>query len=139
MYTIYMNMNYKTIIIFLALLGAVACASIQTELEQLDKSMFAYERALRWQNYDTVFAFHKNEYQNLTRQKRKTLKRFRVTAYDEVYRRLENEGQAATQVVEIKYYNDEYAVIKNMTLKNQWEYDKASGRWYLTNPFPDFK
>ena len=132
-------MHYKTIFIFVALILTASCSSVPAEFEQLDRTMFAYERALRWQNYDTVIAFHKNEYQNLTQEKRKFLKKFRVTAYDEVYRKLENEGQSATQVVEIKYYNNEYAVIKNMTLKNQWTYDKTSGRWFLTNPLPAFK
>ena len=101
--------------------------------------MTMYERALRWQNYDAVISVHKNERDKLTPEKRKSLKRFRVTAYDEVYRKLENEGMSATQLVEIKYYNDEYAVIKNLTLKNQWEYDKKTKRWSLLNPFPAFK
>lgn len=132
-------MNYKTIFIFVVSILIVSCTSVPSEFQQLDKTMFAYERALRWQNYDMLIAFHKNQNQNLTQEKRKYLKRFRVTAYDEAYRKINNEALSALQVIEIKYYNDEYAVVRNMTLRNQWEYDKATGHWLLSNPFPEFK
>jgi len=132
-------MNYKTIIILFTFTLIASCASIPTELEELDRTLFAYERALRWQNYDTVIAFHKNEHSTLTQEKRKHLKQFRVTAYDEVYRSLGRDAKSATQVVEVKYYTNEYAVIRNITLKNQWEFEEKSGRWFLSNPLPAFK
>lgn len=136
---IYMMPSYKTIVISLFLALLTACATVTRELDRLDDTMRLYERALRWQNYDAAISLHRNEQENMTAQRRESLKRIRVTAYNEVYRKLENNGQSAEQMVEIKYYNDEYAVVRSLTLKNQWELDKQSQRWYLTNPFPAFR
>jgi len=116
-----------------------ACSSVPKELETLDDMMNMYERALRWQNYDGVISLHKNDRGKMTPEKRRYLKRFRVTSYDEVYRKLGANNKSATQVIEVKYYNDDYAVIKGLTLRNQWEYDDKTKRWQLDNPFPNFK
>ena len=105
----------------------------------LDKSFMAYERALRWQDYDVVIAFHKNERDQLTAEKRKYLKQFRVTAYDVVYSSVEPDNRHASQVVELKYYRNDSITIHDLTLNNKWVYDEPSQRWYLTNALPDFK
>jgi hypothetical protein len=134
-----MNMHYKTIFILLLAMVMSACASNQHGLDLLDKSMFAYERALRWQNYDVVIAVHRNAQQKLTPAQREQLKKYRVTAYEQVFSQVGNDGKTATQVVEINYYREADMTIKKMTLNNKWEYDEPASRWYLINPIPDFK
>ena len=123
----------------LSLLLLTACATTQDELYLLDKSFMAYERALRWQDYDVLIAFHKNERDKLTVEKRKYLKQFRVTAYNVVYSKVEQGNRHASQVVELKYYNNEYATIREMTINNKWEYDETTKLWQVTNELPDFK
>ena len=105
----------------------------------LDKSMFAYERALRWQDYDIVIAMHRNEHNKLTPEQREQLKQFRVTAYEQVYNQLDTNSMTAIQVVEVAYYNEASMTIKKLTLNNKWRFDTPTGRWYLENPLPDFK
>lgn len=116
-----------------------ACATTPDELVLLDKSFFAYERALRWQDFDVVIAFHKNERNKLTEEKRKYLKQFRITAYNIVYSKVEADSRHASQVVELKYYNTAVATVKDLTINNEWVYDEKATRWQLTNDFPDFK
>ena len=98
-----------------------------------------YEHALRWQDYDLVISFHKSEHETLTDYKRKQLKKFRITGYNVVYTKVENDNKSAKQVVEIKYYNDEYAVVRDLTVTHLWEYDDEKKRWQLGNPLPDFR
>ena len=116
-----------------------ACATNQSGLDLLDKSMFAYERALRWQNYDLVISMHRDAQKQLTPAQRDNLKKFRVTAYEQVYNQVGNDGKTATQVVEINYYREANMTIKKLTLNNKWEYDEPSNHWYLTNPIPEFR
>ena len=123
----------------LVLLFPIACATTPDELELLDKSFTAYERALRWQDYDLIISFHKNEREKLTVEKRKYLKRFRVTGYNVVYSSVEPGNTKANQVIEIKYYDENYATVRDLTISNKWEYDENIKHWQLTNDLPDFK
>jgi len=116
-----------------------ACSLTPEEIEFLDKSFMLYEHALRWQDYDLVIGFHKNEREKLTDVKRKALKKYRVTSYDVVYTKVEPDNMHATQVIEVKYYNDEYAVVRELTVTNKWEYDAEKIRWQIVNPLPDFR
>jgi len=134
-----MNLSAKTITTCIISLLLMSCATTPDHVESLDLSMTAYERSLRWQNFDTVIAMHKNEHSKLTAERRKFLKRFRITGYNEVYRKLGTDGYTASQVVEVKYYNQEYGVVREITLKNEWAYDKEQLRWYLINPLPGFR
>lgn len=116
-----------------------ACATTPEELKLLDKSFVLYEHALRWQDYDVVIGFHKSEHETLTDVKRKQLKKYRVTSYNVVYTKVDDDAKSATQIIEIKYYNDDYAVVRDLTLTNKWEYDEKKERWQLANPLPDFR
>lgn len=124
------------LVFFFCLTG---CATSADQMNALDMSMMHYEQALRWQDYDAVVSFHKNEYKTLTEQKRQRLRMFRVTGYNVISMKVAPDFKNATQIVEIKYYNTDYQIVRDMTLTNQWEYDSATKRWYLTNPLPDFK
>lgn len=123
----------------LLFLFVAACVGPSEEVKLFDRSIFAYEKALRWQDYDFVLSIHKSEHATLTPEKRKALKQYRVTGYNVVYSKMENDQRHATQVIEIKYYNEAYNVVRELTIQNEWEFNVAEQRWYLTNPLPDFK
>jgi hypothetical protein len=129
----------KLCCLFIVLSFASACASTPEELALLDKSFLLYEHALRWQDYDLVISFHKNEHEKLTEAKRKQLKKYRVTSYEVVYTKVESDHKSAARVVEIKYYNEDYARVRDLTLNQQWEFDDKKMRWQQTNPLPPFK
>ena len=118
---------------------ASACATTPDEIKLLDKSFMLYEHALRWQDYDLVIGFHKPEQETLTDSKRKQLKEYRVTGYNVVYTKIEPDNKSAKQVIEIKYYNDAYAVVRDITVTHNWEYDDEKIRWQINNPLPEFR
>ena len=127
------------IVVAVLLLGISACSTSADELHLLDLAQMHYERALRWQEYDVLLSFHKNEQQTLTTEKRDRLKQFRVTGYNVIAGSVAPDMRHASQVVEVKYYNTDYQVVRDLTLHNEWEFDPNTNRWYLLNPLPDFK
>jgi len=121
------------------LFGLSACAGPSQQVQLYNLALMSYEQALRWQDLDALVSFHKNEYKSFTKEKRKHLKLFRVTSYNEVSNIMDPDQKHANQTVEIKYYNTDYQVVHDLTLHNHWEYDMKTNRWYLLNPLPDFK
>jgi len=129
----------KYTLVALILGFATACATTSDEVDLLDKSFMLYEHALRWQDYDVIIGFHKNEHDKLTEVRRKYLKQFRVTGYDVVYTKVAGDERSATQIVEVKYYNEAYNVVREMTLNHKWEFDEEKELWQVSNDLPDFK
>lgn len=129
----------RLFVIVILLFGMTACAGPSQQIQLYNLSLLRYEQALRWRDIDAIISFHKNEYNKITKQKRKYLKQFRVTSYDEVSNIMNPDEKHATQTVEIKYYNTDYQIVHDLTLHNQWEYDTKTNRWYLLNPLPAFR
>ncbi len=120
------------------LLGS--CAFPSQSMKEFDKSFRLYEKAMRWQDYDLVLGFHKNATQKeLSPARRKQLKQFRVSGYNIVLTNIDPDEQHATHVIEVKYYNQDYNVVREMTITNKWEWSEIKERWELTNPFPSFR
>jgi len=120
-------------------LGLAACAGMSDEMESYQVATLRYEQALRWQDYDGVVSFHKNEIADISPQKLKRLKSYKVTAYKVVSSIVAPDMQHATQTVEIKYFNSDYQLVHDLTLHNRWEFDPKKNRWLLLNPLPAFK
>lgn len=132
--------KFCSYIIFAVLISGVSgCAGTSDELHLLDLAQMHYEKAVRWQEYDVLLSFHKNVQQTLTMETRNRLKKFRVTAYNVIAASVAPDYRHASQVVEIKYYNTDYQVVRDMTMHVDWEFDPESKRWFVTNPLPDFK
>lgn len=127
------------VVFALALFGIAACAGPSEQMQLYDASMRSYEQALRWQDFDVVASFHKNEYKKITKQMRTHFRKFKVTSYNVVSNIMNPDQRHANQIIEIKYYNTDYQVVHEMTLQNRWEFDPKSNHWYLLNPLPDFK
>jgi len=134
-----MTSLYGCIAMLLAILSLSSCSFTSKSMRDFDKSFRLYERALRWQEYDLVLGFHKNEKEKLNQEKRKSLKKFKISAYNVIITNINADEKSATQVIEVKYYNQEYNVVRDMTLTNKWEYNDTKERWELANPFPVFR
>ena len=118
--------------------GLSACAGISDTAYKLDNTTFAYERALRWGEYDVAYSAHINEKGPLSADERKKLKHFRLTGYT-VSQTKFTDDKHATQRVELRYYNDENVRERTLNLSVEWEYDDVGNRWQITSPFPVFK
>ena len=116
-----------------------ACAGISKEMETYQLETRHYEQALRWQDYDAVISFHKDARKSITPQSLKRLKKYKVTAYKVVSSVVSPDMQHADETVEIKYFNTDYQLVRDLTLQNRWEYDAKQNRWFLINPLPAFR
>lgn len=143
MFRYFVKIPYKVLSSFLVLLivfsAIPACALHTDQMLQFTRSYRSYERAIRWQEYDRLRSFHKNNKEILTEEERKRLKKFRVSAYNVLVLNVAPDIKSALQIVEVKYYNHEYNVVRDMTLTNKWEFDEEKNRWELANPFPEFR
>jgi len=116
-----------------------ACAGMSKEMETYQLETRHYEQALRWQDYDAVISFHKDARKNVTSQSLKHLKKYKVTAYKVISSIVSPDMRHADETVEIKYFNSDYQLVRDLTLHNRWEYNAEKKRWYLLNPLPAFK
>jgi hypothetical protein len=116
-----------------------ACAGISKEMETYQLETRHYEQALRWQDYDAVISFHKDARKSITPQSLKRLKKYKVTAYKVISNVVSPDMQHADETVEIKYFNTDYQLVRDLTLQNRWEYDAKQNRWFLINPLPAFR
>ena len=115
-----------------------ACSSTPEEIESLDKTLKTYEKTLRWIGIDQINAFLKKEKQiNFSDRERKRLKNIQVTGYRTVTTNATT--SKASHVVEIRYFNQEYAIERTITDRQKWEYDKEEERWYLVSTIPRFR
>ncbi len=115
-----------------------ACSSTPDELESFEAATETYEKAIRWREFRIARKYHKElgEYNNVTREK---LKQIRVTRYSVIQSVMEPDLKKATQVVDIRYYNDLYARERDITVNQIWVYDDKRKHWQLTTPFPEFE
>jgi len=126
-------MNYiqpfkiKILLLSIIFLVLSSCAIQSYEMKEFDKSYRLYEKAIR--------ATEKE----LSESRRKKLKQFRVSGYHILFTTIDPSEQSAIQVVEVKYYNKDYNVERDMTITNKWEWNEQIERWELANPFPDFR
>ena len=130
------QLRFLTTLVFIALLAG--CASTPDEVEALDQHMKTYEKALRWGEYSYAQAMHKDsaEFDPSLMQK---LREIKVSAYTSLKSIISPDLQSARQYVEIRYFNEAYAVERVIMDDQKWEYDPVKKSWSITSPFPKFK
>ena len=108
------------------------------ELESLDKTLNAYERSIRWRDFDFARSLQKTP-KEISDFKRQRLKNIRVTSYKVINKQIEPDYSTTRLLVDIRYYYDNSVVERTLTDRQTWAYDKPRNRWQLTTPFPNFK
>ena len=134
------KLNYSAWFLVLLILG---CASLQTERDKmnlLDKTSRAYDRAIRWGEYEEAYAFKKptgvdDELPDFEdyRQVRVTLLKVKSTVIDK------ESLSRAHRVVDIQYYRMTNITVKNLKNQQLWEYNEKENRWYLISAMPVFE
>jgi hypothetical protein len=120
---------------------AVSCATV-TEMKTMDKfeqSADSYELAIRWSDFDMASSFLKDQQDPEIASQVEHLKQFKVTAYT-VKRFLPSADKSQVLIfADVQYFKKNSLVIKNITHRQLWEYDKEKESWFLTSGLPDFK
>ena len=130
----------KLIIIVFSIL-AVSCASV-TEMKTMDKfeqAADSYELAIRWSDFDMASSFLKDQQDPEIASQIEHLKQFKVTSYT-VKRFLPSADKSQVLIfADVQYFKKNGLIVKNITHRQLWEYDKEKESWFLTSGLPDFK
>ncbi len=119
-------------------LSLTSCSYAPKELESLDNTLVAYERAIRWRNYNGARALQVKPME-VSDFKRQRLKDLRITSYRTIEKVIAPDYSKAELLVDIRYYYDKSAIERVVTDRQLWLYNKKRNRWQLKSPFPDFK
>lgn len=133
-------MCFKQTVLSISLLTALligGCASTPEHLEVLDTTLKNYEKAMLWSEYDYILTSHKG--QEFSKQEHERLKSIKVTSYDELKSKLMPGGKKFVQLIDMKYYNRSYGVVRSIRVEQEWAYEEERNAWVLLTPFPAFK
>ena len=127
-------LRYTGLLLLLSLGG---CASVPEELEQLDTTLKNYEKAMLWSEYDYILTTHVG--QKMSQQEHENLSAIKVTSYDVIKSKLLPGGKKFVQLIDMKYYNRSYGVVRSVRVEQEWVYEPERNAWVLLTPFPEFK
>ncbi|VAW98479.1 hypothetical protein MNBD_GAMMA23-1513 [hydrothermal vent metagenome] len=134
--------NITKLLLLLAIafsaLSLTSCSTIPDELDSLDKTLVAYERAIRWRNYNGARALQVKP-MKVSDFRRQRLKELRITSYKTIEKVIAPDYSKAELLVDIRYYYDKSAIERVLTDRQVWLYNEKSNRWQLDSSFPDFK
>ena len=117
-----------------------ACATIEKEEKKMSMNNTTryYEYALRWSDSDAANAM-RNPETTVTSPEPATLKQFRVTSYTVTNSLMSEDGMILTQIVDIRYYNENNMREKQLTDRQKWVFDPENEIWTLDGPLPSFQ
>lgn len=129
----------RTILLSLCMLVVTACSTVGSRLEKFETTARAYERAVRWSDFQRAFMFTgPSEAAPLPDFKR--LQNVQVTSYDVVGAPQPNaDGMQVVQLVEIRYVNTNSMSERVFADKQVWKFSDSDERWKLTSAFPEFR
>jgi hypothetical protein len=132
--------NKKFHIVVLSLL-VVGCASV-TEMQRIDKfeqTADAYELAIRWSDFEMASSFLKDQQDPQIAPLIENLKQFKVTAYT-VKRYIPSADKSQVLIIaDVQFFKINGLIVKNISHRQLWEFDKDKQSWFLTSSLPDFK
>jgi len=115
-----------------------SCSYTPEALDSLDKTLKAYERAIRWGDFKFARELQKNPLE-ISDYQRIRLKSIRVTSYKIISKVIAPDLSRTTLIADIRYYLDSSAVERVITDRQTWLYDEKVDRWQLDSSFPEFK
>ena len=127
-----------SILMIALLLSACSTREQEEKRMSMNNTTRFYEYALRWSDYDAANAM-RNPESTIPSPDPATLKKFRVTSYTVVNSLISEDGLILTQIVDMRYYNEENLRERQLTEQQEWVYDAENEIWYLDGPLPAFQ
>lgn len=128
----------KYLVAVIVFVAGCAGMSEQARLDRFDQTARAYERAIRWSDFQNAFAMLRtppgSQAPDLGR-----LRDIRVTSYETRAVRPSPDGSTIEQLVEIRYVSVNSMVERSLTDLQQWVYAEDEKRWYLQGGLPAFR
>jgi hypothetical protein len=130
----------KLFVILFAIL-AVSCTSVN-EMKRMDKFeqiTDAYELAIRWSDFDMASTFLKDQENPDIATQIENLKQYKVTSYT-VKRYLPSADRSQILIIaDVQFFKTNGLIVKNISHRQIWKYDKDNKNWFLASGLPDLK
>jgi hypothetical protein len=124
----------------MALLVA-GCASVSEmkRMDEFEQIANAYERAIRWSEFERASAFLKDQENPTLPAQIERLKQYQVTSYT-VKQFLPSADKSQVIVfASVQYFSKNGLIVKNLIHRQLWKYDMDRESWLLTSGLPDFQ
>ena len=130
----------KILLLSLSLI-LVSCNSgnIKHQAQSLEKAIAEYNTGLRWAMYNNIDTYNKSEDGTHTPVDREAMKNIRITGYEILEKKINDDATEAIVKGEINYYNNEYGTLKQIPFEQKWWYDTESKHWFVEGALPKFK
>ena len=127
------------IIVLIVVITGCATLEEQKKMDSLDIVINSHENAIRWGYYEMTESYIKKTEESQYTHDYSSLKNYKVTSYEVLKGKVEEDGMQAMQTVEIKYYHVKHLIEKVLIDKQLWEYDVSEKKWYLQSGLPVFQ
>ena len=124
----------------LALL-TLGCADLKdfTRLEQFEDIALGYQHAMRWSDFDYIAQFVDPATTKANPPDPEILQRVKITDYKVKKTAASEDQNQVYQIVQISYYRTDKMIVKTITERETWEWDKEAKQWLLKSGMPNFK
>ena len=108
-------------------------------MDKFEQTTDAYELAIRWSDFDMASSFLKNQEDPQIASQIENLKQYKVTSYT-VKRYLPSADKSQILIIaDVQFFKKNGLIIKNISHRQIWKYDKDRDNWFLTSGLPDLK
>ncbi len=114
----------------LAILLLSACATQGEMMDNLNKTLRGYEKAMRWAEFDAAYSYHKWE-KDQEASLPANMENIRVTKYESSSQRFDQQKMVMKQTITLHYYNTDDLRERNLKHPQEWKYFSETKRWYL--------
>lgn len=125
-------------LIFTTIITLSSCALTPDAVKSLDNTSKAYDKAIRWGNFDYARAMQVKP-DNISDIERQRLKSIRVTSYKVISSNVSPDYTKAEFLVDIRYYSENSVVERVISDRQRWIYNEMNNSWKLETAFPAFK
>lgn len=121
---------------FAAALFVAGCQTSVSRSDAIKQSLYAYEKALRWQKPREAYRFVHADLQPAYPPP--WIDSIRVVGYDVLDPPHEVGENLLAQRVEVKYVNQDTQVMRTFVDEQLWRSDDGKKNWLRANPMPTF-
>lgn len=134
------RLPFRLIAVLLAVLLLTACSGVGTKTDVLDRTLYAYSAAVRWNegNIDNALNYVEPEYLEkhpITELERQRFRQVQITGYYVKGTQQVTETQYA-QRVEIRLVNVHTQAERSIVDDQVWRWDEKTEHWWLTTGLP---
>jgi hypothetical protein len=128
------------VLVLVLLIAGCAKIEVQKQMSLFDETIRAYDRAIRWGEYEEAFAYKKLSDQDNKLPDFSEYRQIKVTAYKVKKTILDEESfSKVMRFVDIQYYRMSNVTVKTLIDRQKWEYNEEVDRWYLMSDLPTFE